>query len=97
MFLNSISAGAGRISFPPVILLNPVTGDGRPVGEDGVCREFPGREPTGPLLTAFSIKYPPDEAVATAAVVKDSLEIMNFLSSCIMTNLNVRFLEQWWI
>jgi len=43
------------------------------------------------------MKHPPDEAVATAAVVKDSLEIMNFLSSCIMTTLNVRFLEQWWI
>jgi len=80
MFLNSISAGAGRINFPPVILLNPV-GDGRlckEVGEVGVCREFPRTELTVPTLsTAFSIKHPPgktahppDEAAAAAAVVK---------------------------
>lgn len=81
MFLNSISAGAGRINFPPVILLNPV-GDGSEVGEVGICREFPRREPTVPTLsTAFSIKHPPDktahppdEAAAVAAVVKDSLK-----------------------
>jgi len=73
MFLNSTSAGPGRISFPPVILLNPV-GDGRlcwEVGEVGVCLE-PPRDPTVPTLSfAFSISntLPPIDAAATAAVV----------------------------
>ena len=57
-------------------------GDGSEVGEVGICREFPRREPTVPTLsTAFSIKHPPDktahppdEAAAVAAVVKDSLK-----------------------
>jgi len=53
-------------------LLNPAVGDGRPVGEDGVCREFPGKETVWPLSTALSIKHPKLEADATAAVVKDS-------------------------
>ena len=50
----------------------PAVGDGRPVGEDGVCREFPGKETVWPLSTALSIKHPKLEADATAAVVKDS-------------------------
>lgn len=72
IFLNSISAGPGRISLPPVILLKPV-GEGREctdVGDVGVCLGPPRKGPTvPPLSTVFSIKHPPDEVAAIAAVL----------------------------